>query len=754
MSVIVRSPPELGSVPMILCKGADSSMLDPSVCEGQENIIDDGEKFNGEAGLQNDGDKWRASTMLGIQAHLGQFASEGLRTLVLGVRILTEQELTDWLAQYNAAASSISNRSASLKKAAFDIEKQLHIVGATAIEDKLQVRVPETIENIRNAGIKLWVLTGDKRETAIEIGYSTKVLHPKMYLTDVAEGDDQVVKTIIAMEFMRLVKSGKLAQYQTSSCSVTKKRSLFKSLFDFSKCLGHLLKVSSRAFRRFWHQYIKTCFGACNKGRSEVALELIDREEERERIFGDPVMRCRKVREVAENIIREYMQSPAGLQERASRLVQIHEDPDKNHEELETSLLNRSSSVPSVFSRARSAQSAMDLNNGHVTQAAMRSISLASTTSNDPHIVDEDTLSLQSFVPGSDGNITSSFNKKKRSIMEKLFAVDPDVRKGRLKRHTFKDKRSKPSSEAPDILLDADRGLVIEGGALAHFLGDTFLEEILFSVASNCQSVIACRVSPKQKALLVKLVRSFVNPTPITLAIGDGANDVGMIQEAHVGVGISGLEGQQAVNASDFAIAQFRFLEDLLLIHGRWNFIRLSKVILFSFYKNALLVGTLLVFSPRTLYSGTPLYDNWVYSGFNFVCGFPILLLGMFDRDLEPSYVKQHPELYSSGPNNEHLSLRVFLRWVILCVCHSLLISYLCMYSLIIGGGMSSAFKGLMARLDMPGEGEGGDLKVYGTTVFTALVWVLAIKVGLSTLFHISNNHIEAELEFTLPFHL
>merc|ERR1719183_3446895 len=121
---------------------------------------------------------------------------------------------------------------------------------------------------------------------------------------------------------------------------------------------------------------------------------------------------------------------------------------------------------------------------------------------------------------------------------------------------------------------------------------------MIFAVASSCEAVVACRVSPKQKALLVKLVRTFVEDNgeeePVTLAIGDGANDVGMIQAAHVGVGISGLEGQQAVNSSDFAIAQFRFLERLLLVHGRWNFRRISKVINYSFYKNLVLVLLLL----------------------------------------------------------------------------------------------------------------------------------------------------------------
>lgn len=84
--------------------------------------------------------------------------------------------------------------------------------------------------------------------------------------------------------------------------------------------------------------------------------------------------------------------------------------------------------------------------------------------------------------------------------------------------------------------------------------------------------MLCCRVSPKQKALVVRLVRD--NLDSLTLAIGDGANDVSMIQAADVGVGISGEEGMQAVNASDYSIAQFRFLKRLLLVHGHWSYAR------------------------------------------------------------------------------------------------------------------------------------------------------------------------------------
>ena len=103
-------------------------------------------------------------------------------------------------------------------------------------------------------------------------------------------------------------------------------------------------------------------------------------------------------------------------------------------------------------------------------------------------------------------------------------------------------------------------------------------------------NMLSSRVSPLQKALVVKLVKR--NLKAILLAIGDGANDVSMIQAAHVGVGISGVEGLQAARSADVAIGQFRYLRKLLLVHGAWSYQRISKLILYSFYKNIALYMT------------------------------------------------------------------------------------------------------------------------------------------------------------------
>lgn len=112
----------------------------------------------------------------------------------------------------------------------------------------------------------------------------------------------------------------------------------------------------------------------------------------------------------------------------------------------------------------------------------------------------------------------------------------------------------------------------------------------MFELSVLCKAVICCRVSPLQKALVVKLVKKY--DKSILLAIGDGANDVSMIQAAHVGVGISGVEGLQAARSADFAIGQFRFLKKLLLVHGAWAYQRLSKMIFYYFYKNIALYLT------------------------------------------------------------------------------------------------------------------------------------------------------------------
>jgi phospholipid-transporting ATPase len=378
-------------------------------------------------------------TFCQVQQDLDTFAGEGLRTLLLAKRELSDDAWRRWNKVYEAAAVSFNDRDLALESAAEEIELGMEILGSTAIEDKLQIGVPDAISHLAAAKIKIWVLTGDKEETAINIGFACQLLDDTMDLT--------IVNQRSSMEILRVLKS-----------MTTKIESFFKN---------------------------------------------------------------------------------------------------------------------------------------------------------------------------------------------------PET----------KDKKF---------------ALVVDGESLIYITREEELTQMLMSVTRHCVAVIACRVSPKQKADVVALVKNNVIPTPMTLSIGDGANDVPMIQEAHVGIGISGNEGMQAVRASDYAIAQFRFLENLLLQHGRMNYKRIAVVILYSFYKNCVLVTMLFWFNFFNGFSGSALLNGNVQAMYNVIfTSFPIIIYGILDRDVEFKSCSKYPILYQYGQLKQGFNTRTMVTWMFLGVVHSLALMFI-----------------------------------------------------------------------------
>lgn len=151
---------------------------------------------------------------------------------------------------------------------------------------------------------------------------------------------------------------------------------------------------------------------------------------------------------------------------------------------------------------------------------------------------------------------------------------------------------------------------VIDGHTLSKVDDDAVLRTLFFALIPFIDSVICCRASPAQKADIVKGIKARV-PSALTLAIGDGSNDIAMIQASHVGVGISGKEGLQAYRAADYSIAQFRFLQRLILVHGRWNYVRTARFILLTFWKEMFFYMPQALYQHYTGYTGTSLYESW-----------------------------------------------------------------------------------------------------------------------------------------------
>ncbi|KAG1790433.1 uncharacterized protein HD556DRAFT_1490374 [Suillus plorans] len=203
-----------------------------------------------------------------------------------------------------------------------------------------------------------------------------------------------------------------------------------------------------------------------------------------------------------------------------------------------------------------------------------------------------------------------------------------------------------------------DLALVIDGKSLGFAL-EKELSKSFLELALMCRTVICCRVSPLQKALVVKLVKK--NQKTILLAIGDGANDVSMIQAAHVGVGISGAEGLQAARSADVAISQFRFLKK---VHCAWSYQRLSKLILYSFYKNITLYMTQFWIA----------YESWTISFYNVIFTvLPSLIIGVFDQFVSARILDRYPQLYALGQKNVFLTKKAFWLWVGNALYHSLI---------------------------------------------------------------------------------
>jgi phospholipid-transporting ATPase len=241
------------------------------------------------------------------------------------------------------------------------------------------------------------------------------------------------------------------------------------------------------------------------------------------------------------------------------------------------------------------------------------------------------------------------------------------------------------------------------------------IKEIFLELAMSCKAVICCRVSPLQKALVVKLVRKNVAGS-VSLAIGDGANDVGMIQAAHVGVGISGMEGLQAARSADFSIAQFRYLRKLLLVHGGWAYSRTSKVITIMFYKNITLYLIQFWFAFYSNFSAMTLFETWsMVSSYNVLwTAMPPLAVGLFDQYLSARHLDRYPYMYRSGQNALFYNHKIFINWISTSFFHSLVVYFAWFF--ILGQG------------DVLNQGKTADGWVFGIFVYYTTFITILIK--------------------------
>ncbi|XP_076046223.1 phospholipid-transporting ATPase IF-like isoform X2 [Oratosquilla oratoria] len=265
---------------------------------------------------------------------------------------------------------------------------------------------------------------------------------------------------------------------------------------------------------------------------------------------------------------------------------------------------------------------------------------------------------------------------------------------------------------------DVTYGLVVDGLSLALLLEND--KNALHEVALRCTAVVCCRMSPKQKAETVQLVKHAA-PWPITAAIGDGANDVSMIQEAHVGLGLMGKEGRQAVRCADFAFARFRFLRRILLVHGHWYYVRVATLVLYSFYKNFVFITPNIFYATMSAFSTQSVYESFSLTFFNIThTSLPIIFYGLFEQPLPAAFLLQRPYLYHRITGNAGLSWTAFAKWIILGLWHTSVMYY----GLVFVWGENIAL--------LP-EGQTGGLYLFGSSLVSLCVVIVNLKIVLVT---------------------
>ncbi|XP_022440111.1 phospholipid-transporting ATPase IC isoform X1 [Monodon monoceros] len=453
------------------------------------------------------------------QDALDIFAGETLRTLCLCYKEIEEKEFEEWNKKFMAASIASTNRDEALDKVYEEIEKDLILLGATAIEDKLQDGVPETISKLAKADIKIWVLTGDKKETAENIGFACELLTED---TTICYGED----------------------------------------------------ISALLHTRMGNQ----------RNRSGVYAKFVP---------------------------------------------QVHEP-----------------FFPSGGNRAL-------------------------------------------IITGSWLNEILLEKKTKRSKILKL--KFPRTEEERRMRTQSKRRLEAKKEQQQQNFVD---------------------------LACECSAVICCRVTPKQKAMVVDLVKRYKKA--ITLAIGDGANDVNMIKTAHIGVGISGQEGMQAVMSSDYSFAQFRYLQRLLLVHGRWSYIRMCKFLRYFFYKNFSFTLVHFWYSFFNGYSAQTAYEDWFITLYNVIySSLPVLLMGLLDQDVSDKLSLRFPGLYMVGQRDLLFNYRRFF----VSLLHGVLTS-LVLFFIPLGAYLQT--------VGQDGEAP-SDYQSFAVTIASALVITVNFQIGLDT---------------------
>eukprot|EP01054_Gregarina_sp_Poly1_P002112 Gregarina_sp_Poly_1__2111@NODE_155_length_12405_cov_134_674339_g137_i0_p1_GENE_NODE_155_length_12405_cov_134_674339_g137_i0NODE_155_length_12405_cov_134_674339_g137_i0_p1_ORF_typecomplete_len1336_score215_65PhoLip_ATPase_C/PF16212_5/3_1e37Hydrolase/PF00702_26/0_0044Hydrolase/PF00702_26/7_5e19Hydrolase/PF00702_26/0_015Cation_ATPase/PF13246_6/3_7e15HAD/PF12710_7/0_84HAD/PF12710_7/3_7Hydrolase_3/PF08282_12/11Hydrolase_3/PF08282_12/0_95_NODE_155_length_12405_cov_134_674339_g137_i033597366 len=616
MSVIMRDRD--GTI-KLLTKGADSSMLSVAA-PGQQKYLKS------------------------LEDSLADFAREGLRTLVLGLKVLSEAEFSAWKAKVDKLRGAGVDDCERYCECFSEIETNLVLVGCTAIDDKLQDQVPQTIEALKDAGIRVWVLTGDKVETAISIGHSANLLTDSTYNAIIDGATPEEVRDQM-YKYMAFVVGGQLA----------------KEAFD-----QILLQETPSS-------------------QTEVNSPNGDADDQEAKTIC-----CRPMRVCC-------VRGESGGQDRKRRRL-------GNQKRTVAMDLDDFVNVLTFNAKHKKIVAPVD---GKSAPKALRAEELEQLIA----------VYVEKFEPVAD-------KKKGWDLGKRIGGMVGVGKKEDLSVPKASPRATPVEAPTPESVEQyTSVALTVTGDALNHALSTDETRKYFFGLAHLCSTVIACRVTPKQKA---EVVRQCGRCTPTqsftSLGIGDGANDVGMILTANVGVGIHGKEGSQAARSADIAIGEFKIVRNLLFFHGHQILRRHAIMLYQTIFKNIMFSMACYLCGFFSGFSAADPYNAYLKQLYNLLfTPWCIMAIAVFDRALPYDVLFKCSSLYpiAMRPDGTHyFGARWFTSWFLFGIFAGVIVTLFPFA--VISLGVAEHTSGLGAF----------DWDSYGNSVFI-LVVIIACAVSI-----------------------
>jgi magnesium-transporting ATPase (P-type) len=544
--------------------------------------------------------------------HLEKFAKDGLRTLCYSMKILSPEELTEWEIGYREIhhmAIIDKTRVKDLEQKISDIETNTLLLGVSGLEDKLQDDVKNVLQDFIEAGINCWMLTGDKLDTAESIGYSCRLFNDDTEVFKIKANDNKlkVLEQVKAIIFQMEDVEEEMLMFQITK-NTKKRKALRNKLDNFERDDDDNPIAIKRALSPVNRLLVSSPVVQIERHK-EKKISLVERKT---KFFDD----------------LEYLGAENNPKDRKITLKFKRNDSKKIFPKMDQDD-EVSHEIVDDFDIIKYM---VDIQFFEENKNNMTLLKKLANEQEDSIIKNNLKNKLKDEVDTEKGfDFGNLYNYYKNQVT--------NLNKGRsIFDFTFKNNKqivaTNTGNEKDFFLMNF--GIIVEGSAISMCL-DPDIAPYFWKILRKSRSVICCRCSPLQKAEVVKFIKK--KSKAVTLSIGDGGNDINMIKQANVGVGIFGKEGYQAAFNSDYAISQFKFLKNLLFVQGRYHLLRNAYFVYYYFYKNLIFTFPQFWFSLFNGFSGTLLWDDWYYLGYNsFITTIPVSCRMLFEEDIDISF--------------------------------------------------------------------------------------------------------------------